>query len=24
MPWKECQKMDERMRFVSRHLEGES
>ena len=23
MPWKECQKMDERLRFVSRHLEGE-
>jgi lysophospholipid acyltransferase (LPLAT)-like uncharacterized protein len=24
MPWKECQKMDEKLRFVSRHLEGES
>lgn len=24
MPWKECHKMDERVRFVSRHLEGES
>ena len=24
MPWKECHKMDERLRFVSRHLEGES
>jgi hypothetical protein len=22
MPWKECHKMDERVRFVSRHLEG--
>ncbi len=24
MPWKECQKMDEKLRFVSRHLKGES
>lgn len=24
MPWKECRKMDEKLRFVSRHLEGES
>ena len=24
MPWKECHKMDEKVRFVSRHLEGES
>ncbi len=24
MPWKECHKMDERVRFVSRRLEGES
>ena len=24
MPWKECHKMDERVRFVSRYLEGES
>ena len=23
MPWKECQKMDERLRFIARHLEGE-
>ena len=21
MPWKECQNMDEKLRFVSRHLE---
>jgi len=21
MPWKECQKMDEKLRFVSHHLE---
>lgn len=24
MPWKECRKMDEKLRFVSRHLDGES
>ena len=24
MPWKECQVMDERLRFVARRLEGES
>lgn len=24
MPWKECQKADEKLRLVSRHLEGES
>ena len=24
MHWKECQKMDEKLRFVFRHLEGES
>jgi putative transposase len=23
MPWQECQKMDERLRFVARLLEGE-
>ncbi len=23
MPWKECNKMDERVRFVARLLEGE-
>src|SRR5208283_4341928 len=23
MPWKECQKMDEKLRFVSRYLDGE-
>ena len=23
MPWKECQKMDERLRFIARYLEGE-
>ena len=23
MPWKECDKMDERLRFVARYLEGE-
>jgi hypothetical protein len=23
MPWKECYKMDERMRFVARLMEGE-
>ena len=24
MPWKECNRMDERLRFVARLLEGES
>ena len=24
MPWKECRKMDEKLRFVARHLDGES
>jgi transposase InsO family protein len=24
MPWKECSKMDEKLRFVARHLDGES
>lgn len=24
MPWKECRKMEEKLRFVARHLEGES
>jgi putative transposase len=23
MPWKECHKMDEKLRFVSRFLDGE-
>ena len=23
MPWKECQKMDEKLKFVSRFLDGE-
>ena len=23
MPWKECRKMDEKLRFVSRFLDGE-
>jgi putative transposase len=23
MPWQECQKMDERLRFIARLLEGE-
>ena len=22
MPWKECRKMDEKLRFVARHLDG--
>lgn len=24
MPWKECRKVEEKLRFVARHLEGES
>lgn len=24
MPWKECSKMDGKLRFVARHLDGES
>lgn len=24
MPWKECRKMNEKLRFVARHLDGES
>ncbi len=23
MPWKECNKMDEKLRFVARYLDGE-